>query len=364
MTTRRGARFRAFRRVSRARGGAVRARPHAERDRSPPAQPGAALTAVGGPATISATRWSRSAGSGFRPTPRRRHLRRRDHAVPARIRGRCTNDCNTAETFPYDLDGQPAGRHDRQGRHRQRVHGHHDHGPPALARVQRDARRARCCVYETTRRTASTRAGCRPARRGARAAHFARNSADCPPVQQYDFSVETEASATAGALQLGRRTSAPASTRSRWTSRTRRRTRPAKTSSRARSTSAVTSLPPEPGEITADVADSSRWRRSTSPAVAIAYNITDSDTDKQITDLTLTPRLVARLLSDSDLASFFQDPEFLKLNPHHSWPIEAADPGLRGEKNADTWIVTQLGRAASPGARPFLDGKDKYARAA
>ena len=63
-------------------------------------------------------------------------------------------------------------------------------------------------------------------------------------------------------------------------------------------------------------------------------------TNKQITDLTLTPRLVARLLSDSDVLTFFDDPEFQKLNPDHHWPVSAAEPGLRGEKNADTWIVT------------------------
>ena len=94
-------------------------------------------------------------------------------------------------------------------------------------------------------------------------------------------------------------------------------------------------------------------------AIVLAYNIVDPVTNKQITDLTLTPRLVARLLSDSDVNTFFEDPEFLKLNPHHAWPITAADPGLRAEQNADTWIVTNW-LQHDPNARKFLDGHDKY----
>ena len=74
-----------------------------------------------------------------------------------------------------------------------------------------------------------------------------------------------------------------------------------------------------------------------------------------ITDLTLTPRLVARLISDYRPPRFFHDKEFLKLNPHHHWPGTGGRAGLRGEKNADTWIVTNW-LNGNPGAR-FLAGK-------
>ena len=94
-------------------------------------------------------------------------------------------------------------------------------------------------------------------------------------------------------------------------------------------------------------------------AVVLAYNITDSKTNKQITDLTLSPRLVARLISDSQVSTMFNDPEFQKLNPGHSWPITMADPGLRGEENADTWILTNWVEG-SKNARALLKGHDKY----
>src|SRR5207245_184108 len=94
-------------------------------------------------------------------------------------------------------------------------------------------------------------------------------------------------------------------------------------------------------------------------AIVLAYNIIDPHTHKPVTDLTLTPRLVARLISDSDLTSFFHDKEFLKLNPHHHWPGQIAAPGLRGEKNADTWIVTNW-RNGNPAARSCLNGKKEF----
>ena len=95
-------------------------------------------------------------------------------------------------------------------------------------------------------------------------------------------------------------------------------------------------------------------------AVVIAYNITDRNTKKPITDLTLTPRLVARLISDSDLTTFFHDPEFLKLNPGHTWPLQAAAPGPARPSRTPTRGSSRTGSTAIPRRASLLDGNDKY----
>jgi len=266
------------------------------------------------------------------------------------------SDCNTAETFPYDLTGnQQAGTTAQNGTGNVFMDIMTTARLPSLACSETTP--CSLLVYETTANGFDP-SGLPPAKtRVLVPLSFARNSADCPPVQHYDFSVESEASATAALYQ--------------WAAAlcigphafTMDITNTASNQAREDFLSGlvdlgVTSLPPEPGEITPTSPQFSVTPLDLT-GIAIAYNITDSVTDKQITDLTLTPRLVARLLSDSDLATFFQDPEFLKLNPHHHWPGEAADPGLRGEKNADTWIVTHW-VGGNPGARAFLAGKDAY----
>ncbi len=266
------------------------------------------------------------------------------------------NDCNTADTFPYDLNGnQQAGTTAKNGTGSVFIDIMTTARLPSLACSQTTP--CSLLVYETTANGFDAN-GLPPAStRVIVPLSFARNSADCPPVREYDFSVESEASAApalyqwAAALCTGPHAFAMDITNT--------------SSNQARQDFlsklvdlGVTSLAPEPGELT-----------PTSPkfsvvpldltAVVIAYNITDPVTHKQITNLTLTPRLVARLLSDSDIESFFSDPELQKLNPGHHWPIQAADPGLRGEKNADTWLVTNWVNA-NPAARAFLDGKDPY----
>jgi ABC-type phosphate transport system substrate-binding protein len=266
------------------------------------------------------------------------------------------NDCNTADTFPYDLNGnQQAGTTAKNGTGRVFIDIMTTARLPSLACSQTTP--CSLLVYETTANGFDAN-GLPPAStRVIVPLSFARNSADCPPVREYDFKVESEASAApalyqwAAALCTGPHAFAMDITNT--------------SSNQARQDFlsnlvdlGVTSLAPEPGELT-----------PTSPkfsvvpldltAVVIAYNITDPVTHKQITNLTLTPRLVARLLSDSNIESFFSDPELQKLNPGHHWPIQAADPGLRGEKNADTWLVTNWVNA-NPAARAFLDGKDPY----
>jgi phosphate transport system substrate-binding protein len=187
--------------------------------------------------------------------------------------------------------------------------------------------------------------------------HFQHSFADCPPVQTFDFRMETESSAApalyqwaahfctgAHAFNVDVTNSSSNSARENFFSN--------------QVDIAVSSLPPEAGEMTA-----TSPRYTAVPldmtAVVFAYNIQDQKTHKPITDLTLTPRLVARLISDSDLTTFFRDPEFRRLNPGHSWPAQIAAPGLRAESNADTWIVTNWlnGNGA---ARRLLNGKDPY----
>jgi hypothetical protein len=265
-------------------------------------------------------------------------------------------DCNTAETFPYDLTGnQQLGVTHADGTGTKFIDIMTTARLPLLACSETTP--CSLLLYETTDDGFDAN-GLPPAKtRVIVPLSFERNSADCPPVQQYNFSVESEASAApalyqwAAALCIGAHPFTMDVTNT--------------SSNEAREDFlsgevdlGVTSLPPEPSELTPTAP-----KFSVTPldltAIVVAYNIVDPVTHKQITNLTLTPRLVARLISDSDMESFFQDPEFLKLNPGHHWPQEAADPGLRGEKNADTWIATHWVNA-DPGARAFLNGKDKY----
>ena len=267
-----------------------------------------------------------------------------------------TNDCNTANTFPYDLTGnQQAGITHKDGTGIKFIDIMTTARLPSLACSESTP--CSLLLYETTENGFDP-SGLPPANsRVIVPLTFARNSADCPPVQRYNFSIESETSATAALYQAAAALCTGADPFTMAITNT--------SSNQAREDFlsgevdlGVTSLAPEPAERTA-----TSTPYSVTPidltGIAIAYNIVDPVTDKQITDLTLTPRLVARLLSDSDIQSFFSDPELRKLNPHHHWPIEAADPGLRGDKNADTWIVTHW-VSGNPGARAFLDGKDHY----
>jgi ABC-type phosphate transport system substrate-binding protein len=95
-------------------------------------------------------------------------------------------------------------------------------------------------------------------------------------------------------------------------------------------------------------------------SVVVVFHINDAVTNEPITSVTLTPRLLARLITDSDLLDFFTDPEFLKLNPGHHWPsLGASQPLLRAERNADTWLITDW-MIQDPDAKAFVAGKDKY----
>ena len=90
--------------------------------------------------------------------------------------------------------------------------------------------------------------------------------------------------------------------------------------------------------------------------VVVGFNVTDTATGQRITDMNLTPRLVAMLIAGSGL-HLFQDPEFAALNPGHSWPVQVQAPLLRAERNADALLLTTW-LQADHGARTFLDGND------
>lgn len=98
--------------------------------------------------------------------------------------------------------------------------------------------------------------------------------------------------------------------------------------------------------------------------VVVAFNVTDSVTKQKITDMNLSPRLVAILIAAPQFGgpgkALFSDPEFLALNPGHNWPINTQPPELRAERNADTYILTNWLQQDSA-ARNFLDGKDATA---
>lgn len=124
---------------------------------------------------------------------------------------------------------------------------------------------------------------------------------------------------------------------------------------------AVTSLGPQPSELQGvKDTESIRYAPLNLDAVVLAFNINDEFTKQPITDMTLTPRLVARLITDSQLLGFFQDPEFVALNPGHAWPSGgASQPMLRAEQNADTRILTDW-MYQDANAKKLIAGQDIY----
>ena len=98
-------------------------------------------------------------------------------------------------------------------------------------------------------------------------------------------------------------------------------------------------------------------------ALVVAFQLADPVSNTPITDLTLTPRLVSRLISDTRPEEIFGDAEFQALNPGRRWPPGGVThPLLRAEANADTGLVTGWINQ-DRGARAFLDGSDQYGEA-
>ena len=187
---------------------------------------------------------------------------------------------------------------------------------------------------------------------------FARSSADCPAVTQFDVRVEGEASAAPVLYGWAAR---------RCTGADKLIVDVTETSSDSGRQDflhglvdvGLTSLPATSDELaSAPGHPEPVYAPIDLTAVTVAFNLNDPITNQPITDLTLSPRLVARLISDSDLFGFFQDPEFVRLNPAHTFPVNGASPPLiRAEGNADTWLTTNW-LASDASTTAFLTGHD------
>jgi len=95
-------------------------------------------------------------------------------------------------------------------------------------------------------------------------------------------------------------------------------------------------------------------------ATVIAYNFTDPFTGQPLDNLILSPRLVARVITNTSLETFFQDRELLRLNPGVRFPTSVlARPLIRAERNADTRIVTSW-FSSNASAQSFLAGTDSF----
>jgi hypothetical protein len=263
-------------------------------------------------------------------------------------------DCNAALTFPLSVSGnQQSGVTRSDGTGRTFIDIMTTARLPKLACSE--TKSCSLLVYEQT--PAGFDPNGLPTARALVPLNFRKSSADCPPVKKFDARIETEASSAPAlyqwaadlcggdhALTLNVTSTSSDQARSDFFDRN--------------VDVAVSSLPPQPGD-----AGPKAPNFTVAPidltAVVVAYNLIDPVTNQPITDLTLTPRLVARLISDSDVLTFFDDPEFKKLNPNHTFPLQGTDPGLRAEQNADTWIVTNW-LNSDRSARAFLDGKDPY----
>jgi ABC-type phosphate transport system substrate-binding protein len=187
---------------------------------------------------------------------------------------------------------------------------------------------------------------------------FAKSTADCPPVTRFDVRAEGEASASPVFYSWAAR---------RCTGTDFRGIDYTETSSDAGRGDflqkevdvGVTSVAATDAELKAAPGyPAFAYAPVDMTAVAVVFNMHDAVTNQPITSLTLSPRLLARLISDTSMSTFFQDPEFLRLNPGHAWPYNGASPPLlRAEHNADTWFTTGW-IASNANAEAFLHGTD------
>lgn len=112
----------------------------------------------------------------------------------------------------------------------------------------------------------------------------------------------------------------------------------------------------------------------TTSAVTVAFRVDDATTFQPIQEMKLNPRLIAKMITQSygwvfswydnpatagNPKTLFEDPEFLELNPGHSWPTDQnswnATPLLLADLSDMTFELTRY-LDADPTARAFLDG--------
>lgn len=110
--------------------------------------------------------------------------------------------------------------------------------------------------------------------------------------------------------------------------------------------------------------------------IAVAFHVDDAKTGQPISDMKVNARLIAKLITESygwlgyepagqtygnpntsgNPYTMFTDPEFLKLNPGHSWPINpTATPLLLADNSDMTWELTRWINSDRD-ARAWLDG--------
>jgi ABC-type phosphate transport system substrate-binding protein len=95
-------------------------------------------------------------------------------------------------------------------------------------------------------------------------------------------------------------------------------------------------------------------------AVVVAYNLTDPFTGLRVENLVLSPRLVARLVTNTSVETFVRDRELLNINPTVRFPTNGINPILvRAERNAATSILTSW-MSADPEAQKFLANTDTW----
>jgi len=95
-------------------------------------------------------------------------------------------------------------------------------------------------------------------------------------------------------------------------------------------------------------------------AVVVAYNLTDPFTGQRVDNLVLSPRLVARLVTNTNIETFVRDRELLNLNPTVRFPSNGINRILvRAERSATTNILTSW-FAADAEAQKFLAGNDTW----
>jgi hypothetical protein len=132
----------------------------------------------------------------------------------------------------------------------------------------------------------------------------------------------------------------------------------------------ITSLPFSAAELAAEHVRPYTYAPLDATATVVAFSIPNGVAGgPQIQSVNLTPRLLARLITDTDPSSgsvstnIFQDPEYLKLNPlpaGSSYPQFNSEGVLvRGDRNADATLVTGW-IASNPAAQQFLAGTDQY----
>ena len=95
-------------------------------------------------------------------------------------------------------------------------------------------------------------------------------------------------------------------------------------------------------------------------AVVVAYNLTDPFTGLRVENLVVSPRLVARLVTNSSVETFVRDRELLNINPTVRFPTNGINRILvRAERNAATTILTSW-MSADPEAQKFLADTDTW----